>query len=443
MAESQTSPTPFGHLMRSHFLFHSSYTPLNHGSFGAYPASVRDRLRQVQDLVEARPDLFFRYSFPKLLDASRGAIAKLLGVEVDDCVFVPNATTAVNTVLRSLVFERGDVIVYFSTLYGACGKTVQYIKETTPAESACVDLQYPIGDDEVVDRFQKTVHGLKKNGQTPKIAIFDTVSSLPGVRMPWERLVDICHKEGVLSMIDGAHGAGHLEMRLGKVQPDFFATNLHKWLFVPRGCALFYVSKRNQHLIRTSLPTSHGYEPYPRKGQLAFFNPLKGETPSTFVGLFQFVGTTDISPYLCVEEALKFREDVCGGEERIMRYCEDVSYEGGKKVAELLGTEVMNNAEGTLTKCCMTNVKLPLRIGNGKGEIKQEDALAVVLWIGKTLIEEFDGFVAPYYHAGSFWLRYSGQVYLEIEDFVWSAGVIRKLCERVAKGEYLVARARM
>lgn len=228
MAESQTNSTPLGHPMRSHFLYHSSYTPLNHGSFGTYPTSVRDRLRQVQDLVEARPDTFLRYSFPKLLNASREAIADFLGVEIDECVFVPNATTAVNTVFRSLVFERGDVIVHFSTLYGACGKTVQYIKETTHAESACIDLQYPIGDDEVVDRFQKAVQGLKKNGQMPKIAIFDTVSSSPGVRMPWERLVNICEKEGVLSMVDGAHGAGHLEMKLGKIQPDFFATNLHK-----------------------------------------------------------------------------------------------------------------------------------------------------------------------------------------------------------------------
>lgn len=229
MAESQTSFTSFGRSMRSHFLYQSSYTPLNHGSFGTYPASVRDRLRQVQDLVEASPDKFLRYSFPELLDASRGAIAKFLGVEIDECVFVPNATTAVNTVLRSLVFETGDVIVHFSTVYGACGKTVQYIKETTPAESACIDLRYPIGDDEVVDKFQKAVHGLKKNGQTPKIAIFDTVSSVPGVRMPWERLVNICKKERVLSLVDGAHGAGHLEMRLGKVQPDFFLTNLHKY----------------------------------------------------------------------------------------------------------------------------------------------------------------------------------------------------------------------
>lgn len=57
---------------------------------------------------------------------------------MDDCVFVANATTGVNTVLRNLVYQPGDVIVYFSTIYAACEMTVKYLAETTPVEAHAV-----------------------------------------------------------------------------------------------------------------------------------------------------------------------------------------------------------------------------------------------------------------------------------------------------------------
>ncbi|KAI4190659.1 MAG: hypothetical protein L6R41_000670 [Letrouitia leprolyta] len=428
--------TPFGHAMRSHFQLDPSYTPLNHGSFGTYPKPVRDRLRSIQDLSELRPDTFFRYDLSRYIDSARAAIADYLGVDAGDCVFVPNATTGVNTVLRNLVFKEGDVIVYFSTIYGACEKTVEYLKETTPVKSAKIQLSYPIEDDDVISRFQAKIRQLKNEGKIPKVAIFDTVSSLPGVRVPWERLVKICKEEKVLSMVDGAHGIGHIDLKLGEVQPDFFVSNCHKWLYVPRGCATFYVPQRNHHLIRTSLPTSHGYEPFPAEGQEVLFNPLPAGKRSYFVELFQFVGTYDVGPYLCIEEALKFRNEVCGGDRKIMDHCKNISNEGGRKMAETLGTEVMENSTNTLTECCMTNIKLPITIGEGLGEVKVKDAFAVVAWLAQKLNEEYDMFAPPFYHGGHFWTRLSGQIYLEIEDFIAAAQAYKGLCERLRSGEY-------
>ncbi|KAL8947495.1 MAG: hypothetical protein Q9222_006232 [Ikaeria aurantiellina] len=441
MAEAQ-GQTPFGHAMRSHFQFDPSFTPLNHGSFGTYPKSVKDCLRHFQDLSEKQPDAFFRYDLAGYIEDARGAIAQFLKVDVDECVFVPNATTGVNTVLRSLVFQEKDVIVYFSTVYGACEKTVEYIKETTPVDTAKVAITYPIDDNKLVAAFRDKLRQLKKEGKRARVALFDTVSSLPGIKVPWDQLVEICKDEGVLSLVDGAHGVGHIDLRLEKVQPDFFVSNLHKWLYVPRGCAIFYVPKRNQHLIRSSLPTSHGYEPFPMEGQQKLFNPIPGRG-SRFVNMFAFVGTADVGPYLCVPEAIEFRQEVCGGEAKIMEYCKDISNEGGKRVAKILGTEVMENAERTLTECCLTNVKLPLHLGEGSGKMKEADAFAAVGWMAETLIRKHNVFAPPYFHGGSFWVRLSGQTYVEIEDFDVVAKVLKNLCERVEKGEHLQQNAKL
>lgn len=229
ISDMTISPCPFGRQMRDkHFLFAPTYTPLNHGSFGTYPKSVQKRFHEVQALSEARPDTFVRYQYPAMLDESRAAMANFLGLPVDEVVFVPNATTAINVVLRSLRFEKGDVILHLNSVCGSVEKTIEYLHETTEVDRIGVPIEYPIDDEMLVSRFQQTIKEAKKGGKNVRIAIFDTISSLPGVRVPWERLVEVCREEGVLSMIDGAHGVGHIALDLPNVQPDFFTSNCHK-----------------------------------------------------------------------------------------------------------------------------------------------------------------------------------------------------------------------
>lgn len=223
--------TPFGAPMRAHFQFSTKYVPLNHGSFGTFPLPVRSTLEHYRSLMEARPDTFIRYMYPPLLHEGREAIASLVNVHVDEIVFVPNATLGINTVLRGMEFDEGDVIVYFETVYGAVGKTVEYIVETTKAEQEMVEAHWPIDDTELVKRFEATVRKVNEEGKGKRrvrLAIFDTIVAMPGVRAPFERLTAKCKELGVLSMIDGAHGIGHIPLDLGKLQPDFFVSNLHK-----------------------------------------------------------------------------------------------------------------------------------------------------------------------------------------------------------------------
>ena len=202
---------------------------------------------------------------------------------------------------------------------------------------------------------------------------------------------------------------------------------------------MFHVPKRNQHLIRSSLPTSHGFDPLPREGDKEIVNPLMlaGNSKSKFVMMFEFVATLDVSPYLCIEEALKFRRDICGGEEKIMTYCEGISNEGGAKIAEILGTEIMENGEKPLAKCALTNVRLPLIIGDGPGEIAQKDTITVAIWLTEILAKMHDVYLPAFVHAEAFWTRLSGQIYLEVEDCIRGARILRDLCNRAKEGEYL------
>lgn len=191
---------------------------------------MRDAFRGFQEAAEARPDQFIRYDTPKALDESRAAVARMLNVARNEIVFVKNATSGINTVLRNLTYSPGDVAIYFSTIYGAIEKTLVSIGETTPLKARKVEYQFPIGHEELVRRFVDTVRAAKADGLNVRFAVFDTIVSMPGVRFPFEKLVEACREEGVLSVIDGAHGIGQIPLDLGELQPDFFTSNCHKYV---------------------------------------------------------------------------------------------------------------------------------------------------------------------------------------------------------------------
>ncbi|KAL2352568.1 pyridoxal phosphate-dependent transferase [Cryomyces antarcticus] len=431
----------FGREMRKMFMFDDEYVNLNHGSFGTYPRAVRDVMRSFQDRSEARPDVFIRYDYPKLLDESRAAVAAYLHCPVETIVFVPNATTGVNTVLRNMVFAPGDSIIYFATLCGACEKTVDYITETTPATSAKIDFTYPVSDAWLVAALDSTIRAEKAAGRRPRLALFDTVVSLPGVRMPFEALTATCRAHGVLSLVDAAHGVGHLPLDLTALDPDFLVSNAHKWLMVPRGCAVFYVPLRHQAAMRSTLPTSHGYVPTPRPGRV-INNPLPPSAKSAFVTNFEFVGTIDNSPYLCIPAALAFRQRLTHGGKRgeaaVAAYCFELARAAGQLTASTLGTNVLARVDAAdrTEECCFSNVRLPLDGDVDAAKGNHDAAIRIAQWISQVLVREYATFIAIVFYGDAWWVRLSAQVYLDLADFEWGAGVLKKVCERVRAGEW-------
>lgn len=115
-----------------------------------------------------------------------------------------------------------------STIYKACHTTIQYITETTPAEAVEVTYTYPIEDASLIALFRAKIAEVAAAGGRVKIAVFDTVVSMPGVRVPFEALTDVCREMGVWSCVDGAHGVGHLGVDLAGLDCDFWVSNCHK-----------------------------------------------------------------------------------------------------------------------------------------------------------------------------------------------------------------------
>lgn len=105
--------------------------------------------------------------------------------------------------LRNLAasFREGDVILYVDTIYGATLKTIEYIAEISPVETVRVEFELPASAAEVLGAFQKAF--ASHRGKV-RVAVFDTIASLPGVRLPFEEMQKIARDEGAMTLVDGA-----------------------------------------------------------------------------------------------------------------------------------------------------------------------------------------------------------------------------------------------
>jgi len=225
---------------------------LNHGSFGACPRAVLEAQSRLQAELEREPVQFMARRLPSYLDDARESLASFVGAAASDLVFVPNATTGVNAVLRSLTFEPGDELLVTNHGYNACSNAARFVCERAGAEAKVAEIPFPLqSEQQVLDAILAVV--------TPKtrLALIDHITSPTGLVLPIARIVRELRERGVETLVDGAHGPGMLELNLDEIGAAYYTGNCHKWLCTPKGSGLLHVRRDLQDSVRPTV-ISHG-----------------------------------------------------------------------------------------------------------------------------------------------------------------------------------------
>ena len=242
-------PSPYA----THWSLEPSRLFLNHGSFGACPDFVIKEQRKWQDLMEREPVRFFEELMPDLLLKARDALGAFLNCSPDDLAFVSNATSGVNTILRSLHFGQGDEILVPNHAYQACRNSIDFVAKRWGANVVEVAIPFPIDSPQTVVELMKSACS-----ERTKLVMIDTVTSPTGLRMPFEELTEFFEGKGVEVLLDAAHGIGMIPLNLEELGASYVTSNCHKWLCAPKGSAFLYVRGDKQSKIQP-LTISHGH----------------------------------------------------------------------------------------------------------------------------------------------------------------------------------------
>lgn len=263
--------------MRDGFLLDPEVVHLNHGSFGACPVAVFEEYQALQRELEAGPTDFFTRKAahwfwggaekPGRLAEARGRLAAFVGALPEDLVFVPNATSGLNAVLRSLALARGDEVLTTAHEYGAITRTWEFV-------GASLVVCEP---DELVARI---------GPQTRAISV-SHITSPTALLFPVEEICAAARASGVLAIVDGAHAPGQVPLDLAALGADIYAGNCHKWLCAPKGAGFLWARPEHQGWIEP-LVVSWGYR-----------------EEADFAERHGWAGTRDPAAYLTVPKAIE------------------------------------------------------------------------------------------------------------------------------------------
>jgi isopenicillin-N epimerase len=309
--------------LRELFLLRPDVVFLNHGSFGACPRPVFDVYQAWQLELERQPVEFLGRRFVELMRTARQALAAYVGADADDLVYVPNATTGLNVVARSLPLEPGDEVLATNHEYGALDRTWRFVCQKRGVRYVNQPLPLPLeSSEQVVDTIWA--------GVTPRtrVLFLSHITSPTALILPVTALIRRARDAGILTVVDGAHAPGQIPLDLTALGADFYAGNPHKWIMAPKGAGFLYARREVQHLVEP-LVVSWGWEPE-RTSLLSL-----DDGASRFVLEQEWQGTRDPAAYLSVPVAIQFQAE--HDWPRVRQECHALLREARPRLEELTG----------------------------------------------------------------------------------------------------------
>jgi len=276
-------------ITKDDFLFRDDIFFFNNGSYGACPKVVFEKYQQWQRVLEYQPIEYFQKTLIPELKKVREKVGKFIHADAEDLVITTNATFATNTIVRSLDLSETDEVLVTNHEYGACLNAWGFWQKEKGFKIKVVDLELPLpSTDAILELFKAAVN------KHTKVIFFSHITSKTAQILPAEEICRFAAENNILTVIDGAHTIGQLELNVQKIKPDFYYSNIHKWCYAPKASAFLYTCKKLQPAVKP-LVAGWGWGTY-------------RELPSgsEYVDANQFYGTNDFAPFLAVADAIDF-----------------------------------------------------------------------------------------------------------------------------------------
>lgn len=294
--------------VKSQFIIDPKIVYMNIGTIGAMPRRVLKNYNQYNILSARHPRTFESELGATFgLTAQREALAPQFGCNVDEICLARNTTDGMDAIVYGLEFGPGDEILYTHHEHIAALSPLNVIKDRYGV--TLTEVEIPVLD--VTDKDQFVQAFADKIGPNTKAILFSHITYKTGTRLPARELCTLARDNGLISIVDGAHTPGMIELDFHDMGCDFYAAAGHKWQCGPGCTGILYL--RNQG---NDLPTFWTQNSSMYTFAVAPYGNVRGTFDIAYS--LQYRGQLNIPAQLAMMDACAMWEEI--GRDRIENY---------------------------------------------------------------------------------------------------------------------------
>lgn len=263
------------------------YLDLDHANTAPTPRPVFDAfVERARRLSGAPAERFGKMWLDELDRVTRPAIAKYLGAEPRNVAFMPNTTTALNTVLHGFRLSPGDEILVTNHEYP---DMIEAVLQRARREGIVVrKVAVPLpGEDrlELVSRVAGAITG------RTKLLLISHISAWSGEILPVAEVTAAARARGVAVLVDAAQSVGIIDVDFDALGCDFLGASFHKGLGAPLPSGVLIMRPERMEQVWPLHPPSWDTTQYP-------------------TDRFEWSGTFNVAALATVHDALEFERAV-------------------------------------------------------------------------------------------------------------------------------------
>ena len=229
--------------VRREFLVREELAYMNSGTLGPMPKPVFYAVVDGYRALAADPGAENARQ-EQAQDALREKLADFINAAPGEIALTRNTTEGMSFVANGLDLHAGDEVL--CSFHEHPGGLEPWKIKARRHGVAVKEIPFPIPPSDPAQ-----ILNLFEDAITPRTRVISVshVTFPTGCMLPVRELAALARARGILTLVDGAHAIGMMNLDMRDLGADFYASSPYKWAGAPVGTGVLYMRRDSQHRI--------------------------------------------------------------------------------------------------------------------------------------------------------------------------------------------------